>query len=154
TTAAAGQDWRQLEGAVGGPGGPGSEQEGGTVTVIETDELAKRGGGSYAFPGLIDSMVAIASRSSHPPPPERRSALGSEQPDDEGGRTRRPPAEWQMLPSQAPGLLERYPNPGLCWVPMPRVSKASLGRMGERLLSYARVQAVGLQIPHFVESCG
>src|SRR5262245_50014506 len=58
--AAAVQNWRQLEVAVGVTGGPGSEQEGVTVTVIDTDELAKRNagfadGGSFANLKLMPS---------------------------------------------------------------------------------------------------
>ncbi|MFI1365631.1 carbonic anhydrase [Streptomyces griseochromogenes] len=58
--AAAGQDWRQLQVAVGVTGGPGSEREGATVTVIDTDELAKRNarfadGGSFADLKLMPS---------------------------------------------------------------------------------------------------
>src|SRR5262245_12719645 len=40
--AAAVQGWRQPEAAVGVTGGLGSEQEGVTVAVIDTNELAKR----------------------------------------------------------------------------------------------------------------
>ncbi|MFG2395754.1 carbonic anhydrase [Streptomyces lydicus] len=39
------QDWRQLEVPVGVTGGPGSEQERVTATVIDTNELAKRNAG-------------------------------------------------------------------------------------------------------------
>lgn len=58
--AAAVQDWRQLEVAVGVIGGPGSGQEGATVTVIDTDELAERNagfadGGSFANLRLMPS---------------------------------------------------------------------------------------------------
>ncbi|GED83178.1 hypothetical protein TNCT6_02630 [Streptomyces sp. 6-11-2] len=54
--AAAVQDWRQLDVPVGVTGGPGSEQEGVAVTVINTDEPAKRNarfadGGSFANRG-------------------------------------------------------------------------------------------------------
>ncbi|MFJ6605051.1 carbonic anhydrase [Streptomyces lydicus] len=58
--AAAIQDWRQLEVPVGVTGGPGSEQEGATGTVIDTNELAKRNagfadGGSFADLRLMPS---------------------------------------------------------------------------------------------------
>jgi carbonic anhydrase len=42
TITAAGHDWRRPEVAVGVTSGPGSEQEGVTVTVIDTDELTTR----------------------------------------------------------------------------------------------------------------
>ncbi|MEU5239558.1 carbonic anhydrase [Streptomyces lydicus] len=54
------QDWRQLEVPVGVTGGPDSEQERVTVTVIDTNELAKRNagfadGGSFADLRLMPS---------------------------------------------------------------------------------------------------
>lgn len=58
--AATGHDGRQLEVAVGVTGSPGPKQEGVTVTVIDTDELAKRNagfadGGSFANLKLMPS---------------------------------------------------------------------------------------------------
>ncbi len=58
--ATATQEWQQLEVHVGLTGGPSSEQEGATVTVIDTNELAKRNagfatGGSFATLRLMPS---------------------------------------------------------------------------------------------------